>query len=114
MANVVRIGLKAEGQALAATLAPAVLASGIVELLHFEVDLSEEWDGFENVAVIVRNGEAVEVCEVVDGEASVDGGVLQKAGAFEVAIIGQGAAGRLTTETAVFPLRDSGVNIREV
>ena len=109
MPNAINVRLEAKGQALAITQAPPVLASGIVDLMRFEIELSVEWDGFENYALLLKRGGVVRSCEIVGGKAIADAEALAGAGALEVAVVAYGGGLRLTTERAIITLRDSGL-----
>lgn len=109
MPNVVRIGLEAKGQALSVTQAPPLLASAVIDLLRFEVTLSEEWEGFEDYAVLLKNAETVRSCAIEGGQACADREAVAGAGMLEVALAAYGQRGRLTTERAIIRLQDSGL-----
>jgi hypothetical protein len=105
----VRISLEAKGQALTVTQAPPVLASGVVDLMRFDVKMSQEWDGFENYALLLKNGETVRSCAVENGQACADREAIAGAGMLEAALIAYGGGDRLTTERVIIRLLDSGV-----
>ena len=109
MPNTVHIGLEAKGQALDVTQAPPLLASAVIDFLRFEVACSREWEGFENYAVLLKRGDTVRSCPIVDGMAVADREAVAGAGALEVALLAYGEAGRLTTERAILRLFDSGL-----
>lgn len=109
MPNIVHIGLEAKGQALTVTQAPPLLASAVIDLMRFDVSLSEEWEGFEDYAVLLKNGGTVRSCAIADGQACADREAIAGAGMLEVALAAYGAGGRLTTERAIIRLHDSGL-----
>lgn len=108
MAQNVHVALKAEGQGLEVQ-APPVLASAAVNHIVFDVTLSDEWAGFAEYYVMVRNSVVVRGCAISDGVAVASGEVIAKSGAIEVSIMARGEAGRLTTESATIKLRNSGL-----
>lgn len=109
MPNTITIGLQANGQALAITQAPPVLASDVIDLLRFEVSFSQEWEGFESYAVILKNGATVRVCEVSGGVAVADAEAIADAGALEACIMARRENARLTTERVIIGLHESGL-----
>lgn len=109
MPDLVHVKLEAKGQALTVTQAPPVLASGVIDKMVFDVALSEEWDGFEEYAVLLKNGGAVRRCDISEGQAFADREAVAGAGLLEAAVVAYGGGGRLTTERAIIRLRNSGV-----
>lgn len=109
MPNILHVGLEAKGQALTVTQAPPLLASAVIDFLRFEVSFSEEWDGFENYAVLLKRGETVRSCPIVDGVATADREAVAGAGMLEVALLAYGYGNRLTTERDIIRLFDSGL-----
>lgn len=109
MPSMVHVGLEAKGQALTVTQAPPVLASGAIDKIVFDVKLSMEWDGFENYALLLKNGETVCECEVEADVCVADKHALAGAGMLEVAVVAYGGGRRLTTERVIIRLHDSGV-----
>ena len=107
MAQNVHVALKAEGQGLGVQ-APPVLASAAVDHIVFDVTFSEEWSGFAEYFVMVRNGRVVRGCKVENGAAIAAGEVIAKAGAIEVSIMARDDARRLTTESVAITLKNSG------
>ena len=86
MAQNVHVALKAEGQGLEVQ-APPVLASAAVDHIVFDVTFSEEWSGFAEYYVMVRNKVVVRGCAVNNGVAVASGDVIARAGAIEVSIM---------------------------
>lgn len=109
MPNAVHVGLEAKGQALTVTQAPPLLASAVIDLMFFDVKLSEEWDGFEEYAVLLKNGETVRSCAIEGGQACADREAVAGAGMLEVALAAYGSGSRLTTQRAIIRLHDSGL-----
>ena len=109
MPNAIHISLEAKRQALTVTQAPPLLASAVIDLLRFDVSFSEEWDGFEEYAVILKNGDTVRSCPIADGQACADREAVANAGAVEVALVAYKDGARLTTERAIIRLHDSGI-----
>lgn len=109
MPNTLHVGLAAKGQALAVTQAPPVLASAVIDFLRFNVELSEEWEGFDEYRVILKNGDTVRSCPIVDGAAVADREAVANAGAVEVALVAYRDGARLTTERVIIRLHDSGI-----
>lgn len=107
MAARVDIQLTANGQALETTSAP-IIASASVGMLHFAVRLSDEWRGFNSVWVVLKNGDKISGCEVVDGVAVADSVPLARGGALECAIVAREGVEQLTTERVIIPLAHSG------
>lgn len=108
MAQNVHVALRADGQGLTCS-APPVLASAAVDHIVFDVSLSEEWEGFSEYYVMVRNGFVVRGCEIVGGAAIAAGEVIAKAGAVEVSVMARDDDRRLTTESVVITLKNSGL-----
>ena len=109
MPNAIHISLEAKRQALTVTQAPPLLASDVVDFLRFEVGFSEEWDGFDEYAVILKNGETVRSCPIADGQACADRDALENAGVLEIALAAYKDGARLTTERVTIRLHDSGI-----
>jgi hypothetical protein len=86
-----------------------MLASAVIDFLRFEVSFSEEWEGFENYAVLLKRGETVRECPIIYGRAVADREAVAGAGPLEVALLAYGGAGRMTTERAILRLHDSGL-----
>lgn len=107
MAQNVHVALIAEGQGLEVQ-APPVLASAAVNRIVFDVSLSEEWSGFAEYYVMVRNGFVVRGCKVEGGAAIAAGEVIAKAGAIKVSIMARDDARRLTTKSVAITLKNSG------
>lgn len=105
----VEIALEAVGQGLVIKRAPAVLASDVEGLLRFAVELSPEWEGFSEYAVMLQSGPDVYACELKDGTAVANAEPIADAGLVEVAVIAQGNGRRLTTARAIIRLQDSGL-----
>lgn len=108
MAQNVHVVLKAEGQGLEVQ-APPVLASAAVDHIVFDVTLSEEWSGFAEYYVMVRNKVVVRGCAISDGVAVASGDAIAKAGAIEVSIMARDDERRMTTESVAIILRNSGL-----
>lgn len=108
MAQNVHVALKAEGQGLEVQ-APPVLASAAVNHIVFDVTLSDEWAGFSEYYVMVRNSVVVRGCAINDGVAVASGDAIAKAGAIEVSIMARGDGKRLTTESVAITLKSSGL-----
>lgn len=109
MPNIVHVGIEAKGQALTVTQAPPLLASAVIDLMRFDVTFSEEWEGFEDYAVLLKNGEIVRSCAIEGGQACADREAIAGAGMLEVALAAYGNGSRLTTERAIIRLHDSGI-----
>ena len=109
MPNAIHISLEAKRQALTVTQAPPLLASAVIDLLRFDVSFSDEWEGFEEYAVILKNGETVRSCAITDGQACADREAIAGAGILEIALVANGGGARLTTERVIIRLHDSGI-----
>ena len=109
MPSTLHVGLEAKGQALTVTQAPPLLASAIIDFLRFDVAFSEEWEGFEDYRVILKNGKTVRSCPIEGGAAVADHEAVADAGAVEVAIAAYKDGARLTTERVIIRLHDSGI-----
>lgn len=109
MPNMVHVGLEAKGQALVITQAPPVLASGAVDRIAFDVKLSEEWDGLEGYALLMRSQGGVYVCEITDGLAIADSGAIVSDGVAEVCVFAQSGADRMTSEIVTIRVANSGL-----
>lgn len=108
MAARVEIALTANGQAL--EVSAPVLADAAHNTIAARVALSEEWDGLK-VTLAARNAETRKAygSEVVQGAAVMPSAAVSDAGAVEVALIGYNGAQRLTTESRIITLHESGV-----
>ena len=86
-----------------------MLASAVIDFLRFDVAFSEEWDGFDEYAVILKNGKTVRSCAIEGGQACADREAIAGAGVLEIALVAYGGGGRLTTERVIIRLHDSGI-----
>jgi hypothetical protein len=77
--------------------------------MRFDVSMSQEWDGFDNYALLLKNGETVRSCAVENGQACADREAIAGAGILEAALIAYGGGARFTTERATIRLQDSGL-----
>lgn len=96
MENSIRINLDAQGMGLDVQ-APSFVASGIIDLLRFEVTTSQEWDGL-TLHVLLRLADGrVFAFPVQDGAATSKGAVIDTVGGAYVALHGHKDGKRLTT-----------------
>ena len=109
MPNMVHVGLEAKGQALTVTQAPPVLASDAIGKVIFDVSFSDEWEGFERYALLMKNGRTVRSCDIAAGVACADRDALADDGMLEVAVVAYGDGTRLTTERVIIRLLNSGL-----
>lgn len=108
MAEYIHVQLKAEGQGLAVQ-APPVVATDSVARLAFDVEFSEEWDGFDAYHVAQRRGNVVRKSRVEDGTALAADDLISEPGALEVALFATRAGERMTSERAIINLEDSNL-----
>lgn len=107
--HTITAALRANGQGLVITQAPPVLASGVIEFMRFNVELSEEWAGFDAPMLLLKNGAKVYPCAIINGQAVAEAEALANAGRVEVAILARNGNEQLTTQRVIIPLENSGL-----
>lgn len=101
MENSIRIKLDARGMGLEVQ-APSFVASGIIDLLRFEVTTSQEWGGMALHVLFRLSDGRVFAFPVTDGVATSKGSVIDTVGGAYVALHGQKDGKRLTTAEMLF------------
>lgn len=107
----VHIGLKAQGMGL--TRSASSLASGAVERVVFDVELSEEWEGFDYYAVIVQRGDFAQPCGIDGGRAVMDARAVEVPCTVAACVVAWSGIGEglelMRTEQVYIEFEESGI-----
>ena len=104
----VEITLTLDGQELEVS-APAVVASGTRNKIAFAVELSEEWEGYEDYWVVLQRKHCEKWCRVEEGRAAADAEAMAAGGVLSVAVVAESEGKRLTSALGRIDLSESGI-----